>query len=296
MRALIISVLAIGCGRVGFDPTTDAGLGRGDAIALCAPGPWQITSHLDIAATAGNDWEPALSPNGLVLVWTTSATGPDHLYVATRSAVTDTFGSARLLSELWGQQMTDGAFGPLWSHDGDELYFTQVSTAGDTQMVALYRGGGAFGTPAPSGIPTTSTNAAFSADELELFYTVQIAADDFDLGHATRMTKTSPWVSDTLLDTFNRRGAAMREGWPSFDDARQELYIEYAVSGGTDAVGVIRRAAPGLPFEALAPVADLGPDGNDPDIAPDGMSLVFAANRTGGAGRSDLYMAARACE
>lgn len=294
MRALIL-LLAVGCGRVGFEPTADADLDHADAIALCAPGPWQITSHIDIAATAGNDWEPALSPSGLVLVWTASATGPDRLYVSTRAAVTDVFGPARPLTELWGPQMTDGGFGPLWSHDGGELYFTQVSTAGDTQMVAPYTDG-AFGTPAPSGIPAASVNAALSADELELFYTVQIATDDFDLGHATRMTKTSPWITDTLLDAFNRRGAGKREGWPSFDDARQELYIEYAVSGGIDALGVMRRPAPGLPFDAPTLIAELAPDGNDPDIARDGMTLVFAANRTGSAGRTDLYMAARACE
>lgn len=296
MRALLVLATTVGCGRLGFDPTSDANLDRGDAVALCAPGPWQITSHLDIAATAANDWEPALSPNGLVLVWTASATGPDRLYVATRPTVTDTFGTARALTELWGPQMTDGAFGPLWSQSGDELYFTQISTAGDAQMVAPYQGGGVFGMAAPSGIPSTATNAALSADELELFYTVQVATDDFDLGHATRMSKTSPWVSDTLLDEFNRRGAGMREGWPSFDDARQELYIEYAVSAGADALGVMRRAAPGLPFEALTPIAELAPEGNDPDLARDGMTLVFAANRTGGAGRTDLYMAARACQ
>jgi hypothetical protein len=287
MRAVLVSVLAVGCGRVGFDTTSDAALDRGDAIALCAPGPWQVTSHLEFAATAGNDWEPALSPNGLVLVWTASATGPDRLYVATRPTATGTFGAARLL--------IDGAYGPLWSRGGDELYFTQVSTAGDTQMVTQYTDG-VFGTPTPSGMPQTSANAALSADELELFYTVQVADNDFDLGHATRMTKTSPWVSDALLDGVNRRGAGMREGWPSFDDARQELYIEYSVSGGADGIGVMRRAAPGLPFEPLAPIAELAPDGNDPDIAGDGMTLVFAANRTGGAGRTDLYMAARTCE
>jgi hypothetical protein len=286
MRALIV-LFAVGCGRVGFEPSADANLDRRDAVALCAPGPWQITSHLELAATANNDWEPALSPNGLVLVWTVSATGPDRLYVATRSTVTDTFGAAQLL--------IDGAYGPLWSGDGDALYFTQLSMAGETQMVAQYSNG-AFGTPALSGLPPAATNAALSADELELFYTVQVATDDFDLGHATRTTKAAPWVNDTLLDGFNRRGSGKREGWPSFDDARQELYIEYAVSGGTDALAVMRRAAPGLPFEALTPIAELAPDGNDPDLSPDGMTLVFAANRAGGAGRTDLYMAARACE
>jgi hypothetical protein len=296
MRALIMSLLVVGCGRIGFDATSDVDLGHDGAAAVCTPGPWQVTSHVDIAATAGNDWEPALSPNGLVLVWTASATGPDRMYVATRPTVTDTFGAARALTELWGQQMTDGAFGPMWSKSGDALYFTQVSTAGDAQRVAPYRGSGVFGTPTPSGIPPTSVNAAFSGDELELFYTVQIATDDFDLGHAMRPTKTSPWVTDTLLDAFNRRGAGMREGWPSFDDARQELYIEYAVSGSTDALAVMRRAAPGLSFEPPTSIAELAPDGNDPDITPDGMSLVFAANRTGGAGRTDLYMVARACD
>ena len=284
MRTLILSVLGFGCGRVGFDATPDANADRADSVAVCAPGPWQITSHIDSAATAGNDWEPALSPNGLILVWTRSGTGPDRLFVATRSSVTDNFGAARLLM--------DNAFGPLWSHDGDALYF--VSATDDNEMV-MPCVDEAFGMPAPSRLPQGSANAALSADELELFYTVQVGSDDFDLGHATRTTKASPWMTDTLLDGVNRRGAGMREGWPSFDEQRQELYIEYAASAGIDAVGVMRRPARGLPFGALTPIAELGPDGNDPDISRDGMTLVFAANRTGGAGRTDLYLATRAC-
>lgn len=293
-RAVSVLAAAASCGRLGFDAMQDAQHG-GDAPVSCTFTPWNIASHVVTAATSGNDWEPALSPDGLVLVWSSEATQPPRLHVATRATTAGMFGGARGAVELWGQQPTDGAYSPMWSHDGSELYFVEVTGQGAEPKVAPYLGGGVFGARVASGLPTPGDNWAMSADELELFYTVQIAADDFDLAHATRLTAGAPWVTDALLDGLDRRGAGMREGWPSFDDARQELYLEYSVVPGTDALALARRAGQGLAFGAPAPIAEIGSDGDDPDITNGGMTLVFASDRAGGAGEDDLYVATRSC-
>jgi hypothetical protein len=289
--AWIAMVTVAGCGRIYFEPVAaDAPAANDDAG--CTFTPWTNVVAQAALNGASDEWEPALSPDGLSIAFV-SYTGTAGLYAATRPSRTVAFALPRMLAELSTASVEHG---PAWSGDGSKLYFTRES--GPAQpMEATYLGNATFASPTNAALPTNGHAYAVSADELEVFMTNEQASDQ-DLGHATRTTTASPWQLDTLVDGFNRVGPL--DGFPALDEARGDLYYAYETGAGTDAILVVaHRAQRGASFGPAEPVSGLEVTGaitGDPSLTADGLTLAFASTRPGGAGASDIYLATRTCD
>src|SRR5689334_11736058 len=117
VRGVVLLCLSA-CGRLGFDsnPPSDT--------ASDAPIDWTLWSspvHVDSAGTTQFDWEPAIHPNNKVLVFTRAddTVSTSDLFVTTRASTGGEFGTATMLPFSQG-----GDFGPAWTPDGTQLYFT----------------------------------------------------------------------------------------------------------------------------------------------------------------------------
>ena len=166
----------------------------------------------------------------------------------------------------------------MWSPDGTRLYFWDGA-----QKVATHQGGASFGTPTNSGLPATHVDGSLSDNELELF-----ASLNQKLGHATRASTLSAWQVDGMFDQLNLDFDTV--GWPTFDDVRGDLYIEFKADVGDPArIAVMHRDGPALPFSAPSVIPEIPTNTGDPDISPDGLTLVHT--RSG-----NLYMTTRDCQ
>src|SRR5690606_2391888 len=113
-----IAVVA-GCGRIAFDArSADGGPDDGSgepADAPCALGPWSTPVLIPALSSGADDHEPALHPDGSLLVYMQGMQGTVRLWAATHAG--GTFGTPFPLVDL---QETD-ELGPAWSPAGDEL-------------------------------------------------------------------------------------------------------------------------------------------------------------------------------
>lgn len=277
-------LVLVGCGRVDFDPLSDGGAAAGDG-STCAFGPWSNIVPASTLNGTGDEWEPALSPDGRTIVYV-SYTGAAGLYAATRSSATSMFGAPRMLTEL---STSNVEHGPAWSADGTKLYFSR-ELAMSQPMVADYLGDGMFGTPALFDVPSIGSAFALSADELEVFETVDNGSGDYDLLHATRPQIGASWVTGNGVLSLNTSGI---EAYPAFDEPRGDLYYQR----GSEIV-VAHRAGKMAAFLSPAPAPGINVSGattGDPSLTADGLTLAFSSTRPGGTGASDLYLATRVC-
>src|SRR5262249_45899971 len=111
------------CGRVGFDErgVDGGGGGGGSDMPQCVLGPWSAPGRLAALDTIYNEIAPALSADGLTLVFESDRLGDRDLYIATRPSTSADFGSPILLDALdtpWNEH------DPAFSMDGLSLYFT----------------------------------------------------------------------------------------------------------------------------------------------------------------------------
>jgi hypothetical protein len=300
-RCALVCLLA-GCGRIAFDPIGDdarrdgdGSLVNDDAATPCTTGfgPWSNLTHIGAAnaSTGYNEWQPTIHPNGLLLVFESDRPEGSGLYLMTRSSTSDAFGPARELTELYGAGTQDGGVSPVWSPDGTRLYYVRYVAVGSGAVSVPYLGGDSFGTATGEDLPYPEVDWDISADGLELFYT-RDGGTETDIGHATRPTTSSPWTYDDALRDIIPPGDD--EGWPTFDDARQELYFE-ASDIGAGYIARATRPGPGQPFSTPVMVSELQTSLGDPDITADGTTLVFASDRAPSAGAADLWIATRAC-
>jgi Tol biopolymer transport system component len=268
------------CGRIDFAP-----LGDGDTGSACTLTSWAPPRRLDAASDAGDDYAPAIAPNGLAIVFEAVRPPPglSDLYITTRPTTTDDFGAATLITDV--STATDD-YGPMWSPDGTLLYFRR---GGSGNFVATYRGGAAFDPPQPSDL--YGEHGAISRDELEMFVTKYIATTD--LAYARRDQIGGTWVAS---DPYGGLNTPLGEGFPSFDDDRQTLYFEQELASGRLVIATSTRGGPGESFGAktLVPELDVaGASDGDPDISRDGRTLVFSSDRAGVS--FDLFITTRTC-
>jgi hypothetical protein len=290
------AVLAlVGRGRVAFDPLAGGDAAAGDSTSSPDSG-CTFSSWSNIVAQAtlngsGDEWEPALSPDGLSIVYV-SYTASAGLYGATRSSVAAAFGIPRMLTELSTASVEHG---PVWFPDGSAIIFTrELGTA--QPMIAAYQGNATFAPPSNYDLPTTGSGFAISADAREVFMASDVGLGDYDLGHARRASDGAPWVLDSEVDSFNRVGAV--EGFPALDEGRNDLYFEYGITSNASTIVVAHRAGPTSPFGAPVPADGVNvPNAitGDASLTENGLTLAFSSDRPGGAGGADIYIATRTC-
>lgn len=287
--AIGLSVIATACGRVGFQAldganvsATDAGAGDGPRVAECSV--WMDTQPETALNSAANDWEPALSPDGLVLVFTSSRSGDYKLYAADRAAVGDAFGNLRLITELDEPGARHGS--PAWDFDGTKLYFSRDSAA----LSAIFDANTRTFSQVQPAVTLLGTSWDISSDGRELFYGYTVSTGNTDLGHATRPGPGDPWNPDDAVDQLNRLNS--REGFPGFSETTQELFFEVSVP--TLTVWKATRGGPDMPFGTPVPVPELVSSG-DPEVSRDGMEIFYSSNEARSIGGADIFVARRQC-
>src|SRR5689334_8399117 len=86
MRVAVALAMLAGCGRWDFEPLAGDGSAAtrdGDGSVGC--GAWPPPTELTTVNTLGDDWDPAISPDGNVLVFSQKVTlSQQDLFVALR--------------------------------------------------------------------------------------------------------------------------------------------------------------------------------------------------------------------
>jgi hypothetical protein len=292
IRALALIAVLGACGRVGFttrdDSDPDASVDGAIDAPRCEAAEWtnNAVPLANLNVNGADDWDPAVSPDGLTIVYVTYRNGIEgELFVATRASIDDDFGTPALIP-VFGST-TEDVFGPEWSIDGTKLYFTNMGP-----KVATYLGNGQFGPPADSKIPTSQF--VFGSDnEDEVFGTEFFAIDDYDLSHYRLVG--GMWVEQTLPPAYFRRGVGQNDGWPGFDRGRQEMYWEHDITGDSFLARARRSDADVALPASFDVLTTLGNDLSDPDVSRDGLRMYVGSRRRAGTD-NDLYMFERACQ
>jgi Tol biopolymer transport system component len=299
MRAVVLLVAA-GCGRVAFDSQADAGGVDGasaDGVAPLKCGPWSTTATLltDLAS-ANDDWDPALSPDGTLMVFASSRMNPgfsQELYMATRMSAT-TFSAPTLLSSISPGTVFDG--GPTWTPDGTQIYFQSNRNSGDHLWVSNYSQG-AFSPPVQIDELSTMIASApcLSPDGLELYWDDYTAVSITSSIHrAERATLTSPW---TVTGVESQLSVGGNIGWPGISPDGLTMYFE-GDAGGTAHLYETHRPSTSERFgtPAVMPDFDSGAhDFGDPYFSPDSQTLFYTAATTSGTTGFDIFLVTRTC-
>jgi hypothetical protein len=287
-------ILAVGCGRLGFDPIDGRGGdgrdddGRPSDAPLPCTGAWGAATALTSVNSADNDWDPALSPDGQTLLFVRSpASSGGDVYIAKRQGATF---SAPVRENNLSSANDD--VGPTWSADGSTVYI--VSNQFNYRLYTSTFDGTSFGVPVL--VPELSTvdliGPALSPDQLELYYT-NVALPE-RIFRARRTAVTSPWVVEGVVAELV--GSGNSEGNPSLSPDGLTIYFE------SDRIGSVyifsaTRADVGSPFAtpvAFAPTNSGTLQAGDADVSFDGATLLFDAQLSPGI-LTDLYMIQRAC-
>jgi Tol biopolymer transport system component len=282
-RIHLVAVLGLAaCGRIGFEVAADS-----VSADACAFGPWQPAVHLDALASADNDWDLGVSPDGKTYIFSRFASVYD-IYRA--DVVNGQLQSASLDVSL---SSSDYDAGPSWNARGDRLYF--ASDRGNPGSVRLYTAmfdGTSFGPPAI--IPELSTREAsspcVSRDELELFFT---AGSPVSVHRAVRAQTADPWQYDRRLDELGADA-----GYSSLSPDGLTIYFTTRRDGDR-AIYSATRSSRTDPFPPPHRETDLSPSGietSDAELSPDSKTMYFASNRLPSQGLYDLFSTSRACQ
>jgi Tol biopolymer transport system component len=273
------AVMLVGCGRIFFDPLSDA------SAPACTFGPF--TSPVNLGPTINSvaeEYAPALRADGLELVFESTRGGGRHLFAATRGSMSESFGLVVPLSVLNSTATdADAAF----QSDSLTLYF--VSTrSGPSLLYRSTRPSMAAQWQAPVVVSDLagedSHGPTLSTDGRELFFSHEAPVEELVRAH-----RDGAWIVDGLVSELNR-GA---DGYPSVSANGLDLY--YVDGIATSTIYQAHRPAIGAPFETPSTVIGPGFNDDDPEISVDGRSLLFSSDRPGGMGSFDLWIATREC-
>ena len=301
--------LLVGCGRFGFDPRADGGPGAADAAdaPACTFGPWGTPTLVSEVSSSADDFGPALDADALTLIvqsdrsgsmfdagHASSVVGPaPDLWISTRASTADPFSTPVNLTSI---NTSFDEKSPALSADGLTLYLS-TNRGSAIQLYRATRGSlaGAFGPP--------SLVTELGAIEV---IGATISSDGSELFYSNDALPTNVFRATFAAGTFTFAGpiaelnTGQDQGFPSLSGDGRELYFETTRSDGahTD-VWVATRSGPGQPFADIREVTALSVAGfsdDDPEISRDGLTIVFASDRPGGLGGSDIWMATRACQ
>ena len=142
----------------------------------------------------------------------------------------------------------------------------------------------------PLDVPPGCRSFVLATEETEIFCTTSVAIDEDRVGWFKRAALGAPWVAQVLPAGVNEMAAGTFNGWPGFDERRQDLYWERH-EGSSSAVHVTHRETVDAPFGAPRKVTELGAAA-DPDVSADGFSLALSER---GPDNYDVSTATRAC-
>jgi len=290
-----------GCGRIAFSPLAgDGGASDGavDAAPPCAQfGPWSAPVRIDALASDEYDWEPALHPSGSPLIYGTTGNAGE-MYEATRMGAT--FGSPRPMTEFNDSQYRTG--GATWMPSGDELYFVSVMSGNPRLYSSKYVNGTFQPGTLVAGLETTYVNApAIAPSGLELYFDDDSMPMPGRIFRATRPSLTAPWTVTGMQSQLDPGSGPY--GWPTVSGDSLTLYYE----GGSPAARIYTatRTDPSQSFGAAAELLELSAmplvtasttGVGDPEITPDGRTLLVALDDPNLTTQADLYVLTRSCQ
>ncbi len=286
MRWGLALVTLCGCGRIGFAPFDDAD--RGDVgDAPCST--WSVPVPIpELSSTGAGDAEPAVSPDGSMIVFTSDRIGGiDRLFKATRQG--PGWSTPTVIGELDSGGMDSG---PAWNASGDRLYFASYR-AGPLGLYVTSFSGGVFGTPTiVPGLESLSESRGptVRSDELEMFFSSRLPP-----GHIERATRSSPATSWQPQGNVPELVSTSDDGFPGVTSNGLELYFESSKAPGFHIARTVRPTLD-APFGAAVFVPELAGDfsDGDPQTSFDGTEMVFSSDRAS-AGDFNLYVATRVC-
>jgi Tol biopolymer transport system component len=252
-----------------FDPIDDA---------ACVLGPWSAPEQQVALSSPQTDWAPALSSDGLEIVYLSNRTGNFDLYYASRASTSDPFGPATRMSQS-STTIAEGS--PAFA---DDLTLFYDNSTGGTFKVTRPTRGDPFGTPvaAPEVSNLGAIAIAFTADLEEMFY------GDTSVRRATRSGST--YVATGAVNELGQGG------YPSVSGDGLTIYFVTSRNGPLELFSAVRpdRISP---FGVPSAVTELlvGGDGDDPALSTDDRTIVFRSTRaTGDVG--EIYRSQRSCQ
>lgn len=289
MRSLLLLCLAA-CGRLGFEPLSgDAGTDDADdasVLTTCTTfGAWSVPIEVPTLTSPTNDWEPALHPNGELLVFSREAVG---LFVATRTGSV-TFSAPTMIVGTDGRD-----HGPAWNPAGDRLYVASERTGTFRLWYSDYSNG-TFGPLTMDGSLSMDAMApALRFDELELYFSMDFPP--VTMFRAERATRNDPWTvtgAETQLIAPGGEG-----GWPTLSADGLTLYFEGFNADGPK-VYVSTRTSLTQRFGTPSLLTELNvsqqDDIGDPDVSRDGLTLMSSFQPQAMPTEFDIYISRRVC-
>lgn len=249
--------------------------------------------------TSGDIWGPALSADGLTLLF--GASLPEDIFAATRAERTAPFSAAKALA---GVNSAGNEGTPFLSADGLTLYLYSIEEAeGGAAGRNLERATraqltGSFGAP----VPLTSLNTVndeqnpwVSTDELRIVFDSNRPTGEGsqDLWLARRAARTGDFEAPINLDELNT--TASEEG-PTLSTNELDIFFASSRSGGQGSLDIWLASRPDTASDFSAPVNlqvvnSTGLD-LDPALSADGSELFFSSSRSG---TQQLYRSVRGC-
>jgi Tol biopolymer transport system component len=169
--------------------------------------------------TGSADSNPAISPDGLTLYFTSTVTGQDRIYVAKRGDVSQAFGAAVVVPGMLGTLTADS---PSISPDELSMYFertlagnydiyvaTRSTTADPWDTITAIS---AINTPMDDNVPS------ISSDGLELFFSHKPGGVGTDALYVSRRASTSdPFPAATAITELDGSGTEESDPTISYD-------------------------------------------------------------------------------
>lgn len=292
-RWLVLTWLATGCGRIGFEVTDGRAVGE---VGIDAPfvlpsdlppfGPAMLVS---ISVAVDSDDDPSLTGDMLEIFFD-SARGGDHdIYTAKRATVADAWGTPVAVAEL---NTIANDENPHVSTDGLTMYLSS-GAGGDYNIYYASRPDRQTAWTAPVAVAAVNSPVRNAGASANAAGTVLVTASDdavnmSELYESRRATPADAWSAPVVIAGID---TAADEATPDLDDAGLLLFFD--AGGTTHDIFWAYRPSLAAPWGSRVPVTeiDTGMDESDPWVSPDLRTIYFA--RQDLSGNKDIYMAVR---
>ena len=302
-QALLLFVVAIGCGRIGYDgqgaATDDASSPLPDAGTVPL-GPFEAPTVIPALADPSFDDDPSMTADLLELYFEgnrAGGPGQSDIYVSTRISASAPWGTPELVPEL---STTFDESTPTVAGDGLTIWFVNDSDEGlggdDIWVSTRATRSAPWGTPilvAELNSIGDEAGPATTQDQKTVFFESDRdgPAGNKDIFVATRPTSSQAWgvpVPVVSLNTeFTESGVQPANGGLEIVFGSRRL-----TSDGPGDLFQASRPSLDEPFDAPTEIPGLNTafDEQDPWMSPDGRYIVFASNRSG---NMEIYEARR---
>ena len=299
-RFVLALLLCSACGRIGFDAgatdarATDADVADGATDApFGAFGPWSTPVEITQMNSANMEYGPTFSRDLLEVYVVTRRDGTGEIYRYTRTSISSPFDAGTPMTTINDPVEEDGE--PSLSDDGSTLFFNRyapetlyVSTRPTTTSTA-------WRTPViASSLPEYANLAGYvDAEPVSPLRMLVALEPELQIFESTRSSPTAPWSVPVQIDlSIAGYVPCMRS------DGLEILYEGRQTIDGTETAAIYRATRASV-TEGFGPAekvsfGDLDAAGvGDPELSPDGRTLIFSAQETLATFGYDIYIATR---